>query len=353
MTFDQFQLLTEKINLGISSQDLQSVISESDKNENGVIDYSEFVPLAADLIQSFRAQSKARKLIKEEDIQIDDKILSAVSKDEIHTIAELCLMKIREIDKKNYGVIRPSDLRRVLMSLPQIIPASPRQKRHQSIDSIGGTGRRSADVSTAASNRSDRMNDINSTSTLSEREISMICQRLTRDQFGRCLYDNFEEILMQVRFLTFKNNIIDTKGSDLQKYLLNKCKEEEANLHRSNGNANEDMALTGVLPVRSLIRILVNESEKNEKSEKATKLTRLQVLVIMAEAPVLDDGTINYYQFIPIAAKTIDIIFEPKTLRQRAELIEKISYSTDNLLSIIFSEDFETRLSTLFQSYGS
>eukprot|EP01035_Chromulina_nebulosa_P018004 gene18004-23642_t len=34
LTFDQFQQLMEKINLGISSQELRFVISEADENEN-------------------------------------------------------------------------------------------------------------------------------------------------------------------------------------------------------------------------------------------------------------------------------------------------------------------------------
>ncbi len=47
MTFDEFQTLLEKVELGISPQEMRFVISEADENENGVVDYCEFVPLAS------------------------------------------------------------------------------------------------------------------------------------------------------------------------------------------------------------------------------------------------------------------------------------------------------------------
>ena len=57
----------------------------------------------------------------------------------------------------------------------------------------------------------------------------MICQLLPRDSFGRCLYinNNFYNILINVKFLTLKNSIIEENGNELQKYLLNICKLEE------------------------------------------------------------------------------------------------------------------------------
>ncbi|KAJ1403074.1 hypothetical protein B484DRAFT_302166, partial [Ochromonadaceae sp. CCMP2298] len=45
LTFDEFQVLMEQVELGISPQELRFVISEADENENGVVDYEEFVPL--------------------------------------------------------------------------------------------------------------------------------------------------------------------------------------------------------------------------------------------------------------------------------------------------------------------
>ena len=71
----------------------------------------------------------------------------------------------------------------------------------------------------------------------------------------------------------------------------------------------------------------------------------------MSEAQVAV-GMINYFQFVPTIARTIEIMFEPKALRQRAELIEVTDLSPEALLKDgMSSQDFEKKLHTLFQSY--
>eukprot|EP01032_Pedospumella_encystans_P029673 gene29673-33504_t len=69
LTFDEFQQLMEQVELGISPQELRFVISEADENENGVVDYEEFVPLAVDLIQSFRARNRAKTIYSQRDVE--------------------------------------------------------------------------------------------------------------------------------------------------------------------------------------------------------------------------------------------------------------------------------------------
>ena len=48
LTYDEFEILMEKVELGIKSADLRYVIQEADENENGVVEFEEFVPLAVD-----------------------------------------------------------------------------------------------------------------------------------------------------------------------------------------------------------------------------------------------------------------------------------------------------------------
>jgi Ca2+-binding EF-hand superfamily protein len=305
LTFDEFQTLMEQVELGISPQELRFVISEADENENGVVDYEEFVPLAVDLIQSFRARNRAKTIYSQRDVEVDELIMQAISTKDLERISDVCLEKIYEIDTKKYGLIRVPELKRCLNTIA-----------HQ----VG----------------------------LKENEISMICQMLPKDQFERCKYNtapnNFLEVLSKVRFMTMKNAMIEQQGSGLQKYLLDLCREEEARI-ASDGHAKahkDSHAVTGKIPFRALINILTNSSRLS--------LTRLQVLVIMSEAHV-QEGMINYFQFVPVVAKAIEIMFEPKALRQRAELIEKTDLSPEALLQGMQSDMFEQRLMTLFKSY--
>ena len=306
LTFDEFQQLMEQVELGISPQELRFVISEADENENGVVDYEEFVPLAVDLIQSFRARNRAKTIYSQRDVEVDELIMNMISTKELEKVANICLEKIYEIDTKKYGLIRVPELKRCL-------------------------------------------NGIATLAGLKENEIAMICQMLPKDQFDRCKYNtapnNFLEILSKVRFMTMKNAMIESSGSGLQKYLLDLCREEEARIS-SDGHSKvvvkDSHASTGKIPFRGLINILTNSSRLS--------LSRLQVLVIMSEAHV-QEGMINYFQFVPVVAKAIEIMFEPKALRQRAELIEKTDLSPEALLQGMHSEMFEQRLMTLFKSY--
>ena len=56
LTFDEIQYLLNKLHLGISHNELGLLINEADENQNGVIEFNEFVPLAVDMIMSFKAR---------------------------------------------------------------------------------------------------------------------------------------------------------------------------------------------------------------------------------------------------------------------------------------------------------
>lgn len=47
-----------RLDLGISGHELRMIIAEADENDDGVIDYREFVPVAIELIQSFKARQE-------------------------------------------------------------------------------------------------------------------------------------------------------------------------------------------------------------------------------------------------------------------------------------------------------
>ena len=78
-----------------------------------------------------------------------------------------------------------------------------------------------------------------------------------------------------------------------------------------------------MLPLRNIINLMVDSPRLS--------LNRLQVVVIASEATVID-GYVDYRQFVPIAAKTIEIMYEPHALKQRAELIEKTDLTPESLL---------------------
>ena len=60
----------QRVDLGISPQEMRFVISEADENEDGVVDYKEFISLAVDMIQSFRARNNAKVMTSQAEIEV-------------------------------------------------------------------------------------------------------------------------------------------------------------------------------------------------------------------------------------------------------------------------------------------
>lgn len=317
LTYDEFQLLMERIEVGISAQELRFVIAEADENENGFIDYHEFVPLAVDMIQAFRARARAKSTQELVESAVEDEVLHKVNREEVQSIATAFFdrVKIYELGTSNggrgpAGALRPSELRKCLKSLAQ-------------------------------------------SSGLTNSEINMIAQSLPKDPFGRLVYKDFRNVLYKVKIAAMRNMVLESQGNDIHRYLMQLCRDEERAILSRDVNArgqsynaaidkDDDSMLTGWLPLRSLINLMI--------ASPRLSLSRLQVMVIASEAQLVD-GKVNYLHFAPVAAKTIEIMFEPKALRQRAELIETSDLSPEVLLNGTSPEIFVSRLKSLFKSY--
>jgi Ca2+-binding EF-hand superfamily protein len=112
-------------------------------------------------------------------------------------------------------------------------------------------------------------------------------------------------------------------------------------LNYINFNFNFLGEVAGIIPSRVLMVIL---------SRDEFSLSRLQILVIMSEATEID-GNLNYFQILSIVAKTIEFMFDPIALRQRAELILMEDLSTRSLLLNIDDDLFISRIEGLFNSH--
>lgn len=301
LTYAEFETLMSKIDIGISTQELRFVIQEADENQNGFVDYVEFIPLAVDMILAFHSRTRAIESQNQLEVSVDDEVLHQLSKSNIDAAATQALEKIRAADSRNSGTIRPAELRRILKSIA-------------SKDAASG---------------------------LSDNEITMVIQTLARDPFGKIIYSNFAETLRIVCFNSLKNMIIQSQGSDLQNYLTELFKTEEARLLLEQGES-EPTSFSGLLPFRTIISLM--------SGSVRLSLSRLQVMVIASSAEV-EDGNVNYYKFAPAASKTIELMFQPHILRQRAELIETTELSPTHLLNGATPEEFLRKLRTLFSSY--
>jgi hypothetical protein len=93
--------------------------------------------------------------------------------------------------------------------------------------------------------------------------------------FARSLYETFESVLNSVRFTTLKNEIVEVKGSVLQKSLILECKklEESTYVNQSLKNINPSkFNFTGLLKFRDMLFLLSHIAVLKN-------LTKLQVFI--------------------------------------------------------------------------
>jgi len=301
LTYDEFEGLMEHVELGISNSDLRYVIQEADENENGVVEFDEFVPLAVDLIQSFRSVNRAKIYCSQRDAMFIEEVQEKMQHIDVEGITNVCLAKLAESDPKKYGVMRVQEFRRCL-------------------------------------------NSIAYAADLTEGDISQIMHRLPVDAFGRVLYNTLGDVLVKVKFNALKTDLVREQGGELQKWLFDRCiKEEMSQQNEASLAAGQSEAFAGVGRIKSDTLASVLRDPK-------LNLSRLQVCVLLAGNVM--DGDVDYHQFIPIAVKAIEYMFEPKALRQRAELIEKTDLSSENLMDALTHslEELTGRVSGLFNA---
>ena len=225
--------------------------------------------------------------------------MNSMYNQELKSISDMCMKKFLILDKKDSGSIKISEFRKIL----------------NTVSSLG----------------------------ITENEICKICQLIPRNAFGRCIYSSFGKVLRQTKFLALRNTIIENENG-IQSLLINECKFAEMKyrvpvtkkqidnkMNNVNGMISKTFMHTGLLAFRYLVEIL-------QKSTNVS-LGKLQIMVLMSDAEMLFDGTVDYYRFIPKVANTIKILFEPKNLKRRAEMIEGVDFSSINILKMLYCID--------------
>jgi len=104
LSIAEFKEVIEMANINLSQADMKNLLAEADVNNDGEIDYAEFVPIAVELVQGCyqREQQHAVEMKREMDAAEDAKdfILHGMTADELQ---ELMLQTFRRADADNSG----------------------------------------------------------------------------------------------------------------------------------------------------------------------------------------------------------------------------------------------------------
>lgn len=91
LSFLEVQSIVERINVGLSPQEISLIIAAADVDASGEVDYNEFVPLAVDMVHTMRTKAKAKQRISDISESVTDLVLKALDTKELDRIARLCM----------------------------------------------------------------------------------------------------------------------------------------------------------------------------------------------------------------------------------------------------------------------
>ena len=168
----------------------------------------------------------------------------------------------------------------------------------------------------------------------------------------KIVYGKFKEVVYAVKYTTIKNAIVEAQASDTEKLLLDMCREQERlkwqHEFRSGGGgggvsgySQEEPTYVGMITAKQLQTVL---------SSVKIGLGRLQITSVMSDACMLD-SMVDYWKFVPVAAKTIEKMLDPTTMDLKIELLSKGLLSQDRCFNGKSEAEIAQELNALFDLY--
>lgn len=306
LSVDEFRVLMEDADLGLSSSECHLLMVEADENDDREINYEEFMPIAIDLIQSFKARRYAKKTIEKDQEKISEATLHKLHGPDIEAAATEAERLFKEADAKVVtGSLSRPEFRKCL--------------KHPTLN-------------------------------LSKTEQKMIMDAMPVNAFGKLVYSKFVDKLYQVKYTTIRQNIVESQASDIGKLLLNLCREQERLIlpnDTSHGDEEDaaDVPYTGLVTVNQMQAALTHPK---------VGLNRLQVTSVMSDAPIMY-SMVDYWTFVPIAAKAIEKLHDPSVIEAKVALLSSKGLTTEQGAG--FNEKSEAQaakeLTELFDIYDA
>eukprot|EP00742_Colponemidia_sp_Colp-10_P000665 GILJ01000724.1.p1 GENE.GILJ01000724.1~~GILJ01000724.1.p1 ORF type:complete len:441 (+),score=78.51 GILJ01000724.1:39-1361(+) len=267
----EFKKLFQRLSkdLALKPSDVWRFMAEADENNDGQIDYHEFVPIATEIVQSIFAKMKLQKQKAEKRAQAqmraEEILLHGLPSDEL----ELVLQNVfKSADKDNSGFLSREEFRECMNN---------------------------ADLG------------------FTRKEINILLSEIDENQDGLISYEEFIPICLEVLTRILADDILEfpTNSDDLTQFLLD--------LFRS-GDAEESGYLSAN-HTRSLLR------------GADLGLTRLQICTILSEAELTEDNAINYVSFARTAAQMISNMIDFDAMTARAQNLRQNSAEALNGLT--------------------
>eukprot|EP00741_Cyanophora_paradoxa_P007537 tig00001154_g7290.t1 len=281
----EFKQIMKTADLGLSNKQILEIMVEADENDDGKIDYQEFVPVAVQVVSAMYA--KAEAMMEQANRQqaataaAEDVLLHGMTREEVENMLETLF---RAADSDGSGKLSRREFRECL--------------KHTDLG-------------------------------LTRKEINAIMVEVDVDHDGLVSYEEFRPLCFSILVERFKTQVLEMQqsGTELDEFLLETF-------------AAGDPEGTGFLSYAE-VRDLLRGADLG--------LTRMQIYSIMSAAEQDADGLINYRVFVPTAASMISKMLAISHAGHRAVAIANLAALEDaELMRGIDQGTFENALMAEF-----
>jgi len=285
----EFRKVMDTAKIGLNRNDVNILLAEADTNADGQVEYSEFVPIAVEIIQNIRLRQK----FQEEQAQLADAAEQAALETVRMTREELqdyMVAAFKEFDTDESGALSRTEFKACLQSIK-----------------VGNT-------------------------RLTRKEMNLVLAQADSDNDGTVSYSEFVPLMFDYLVDAIKAGFMSRDFSDLEMYLVGLF-------------SAEDQQGAGTLPRATMKSVLMHADLLN--------LSRIEVQTLLAEATADANHNIDYTAWIDKAVPLLVSMKDPKLMAVRASAIKRAEYTPVELLKGFDEESVNKMLQEVFREHDA
>ena len=268
----EFKALLTGTEMGLSKKDARRLLSEADENDDGVLEYTEFVPIMTEIVSNMRAKEVAREMKEEEEDdareQVQYHLLHGMPREELEEMMERIFS---DADADGNGTLDRKEFSKCLHSAE-----------------LG----------------------------LTRKEINLLLSDVDVDDDGLVSYSEFAPLCFDILVERFKDDVLAEAALESADALTMALIEEFQRKETTIGGKDE--------PLGKMHRNLVKQALVDLSAE-FLGLSKLQITAIMSEATTIENDEVDYEIFAPSAARMIYSMVDTASQAQRVNAIAKLS----------------------------
>ena len=220
LDYTEFKNSFKNLSYGLKDNDIYTLISLADENNDGLITWEEFVPIGVEVIKTFYARNEAQQNAKDSIKELNKEAMEAVYYPEIKKAWEILEKEFKKQDFQDKGVVTMFQLKKVLRKSNLVTP----------------------------------------------KEINALVRNCEVDEYEYSL--NFKQDLFNVRFELAKSQILESNMDHIQKSIVEDCKAlDKTNKGKIHINQMNDILRNSKFVVLSpfQIHMVLGQAELDER----------------------------------------------------------------------------------------